>query len=142
MNGNNLPVSDPTTLTTDALRREIGQTREHFQSKLDALEELQATKFGFIAKHFDDLAAQAAERAENIRREVAIASDGQKEADKKSEASIKELLGAQGKLLEDVKDRVVRIESKGEGGGNAVTWIMSGVSFLIAIAGIILALTR
>ncbi len=136
----NLPIPDPTQLTTSALHREIAHLKEEGTHGLDTLEKQQNIKFDNIQQQFNDRDKRVEETAESIRREVKLAFDAQKEAAQKAEDGAKELVAALSREQGDVKDRVVRMESRREGSGVAVSWIISGVMLLLAIVGGVVAL--
>jgi hypothetical protein len=61
MGDQNLPVPDPTRLTTDQLRRELGALREILETRMDAADratELQIADIRELFHQFDDLPAQ------------------------------------------------------------------------------------
>jgi hypothetical protein len=132
--------TDPTFLTTQALHREIEHLKEILQEGITQLEKQQNIKFDNIDKRFSDRDKVVADTAEGIRREVKTAFDSAKEANVKSESNTDKLMAEQSKQLSDHKERVVRIESRNEGSGSAIHWVISGVMFLLAVVSGIFAL--
>lgn len=137
--------SDPTTLTTQALRREIGLLRELIEAKFDSMKDIQHEKFGAIDKRFDLVEQQRLEQKADTKAAVDAALTAQKEAVKEqttaSELAISKSENATAKQLEqlgatfqttiggvttivgDLKERVLRTES--------VTTTVEGVTLIV-----------
>ena len=96
------PSVDPTTLTTEALRREIRLLSEaldyrfdnlsaEINSRLDSAEKLMNEKFHSVEQRFTLLGEQRQEAHEATTTAVAAALQSQKEAVAKSEAATNKL---------------------------------------------------
>lgn len=155
------PVPDPTVLTTDQLRREIGALRELFTSELTAASDLCLEKFRSVDQQLDLVEKQRVEQKSDTKAAVDAALTAQKEAVKeqttasataiaKSEAGTSEQLkqlsvnfttAINGVLvtLNDLKDRVVKIESVKLGGQESKAAMYAAVS--IAAVVVVAALT-
>jgi hypothetical protein len=138
--------TDPTTLTTEALRREIHLLRELVEAKFDSIKEIEGEKFSSINKRFELVEQQRLEQKADTKAAVDAALTAQKEAVKEqttaSELAISKSENATAKQLEqlgatfqttiggvttiigDLKERVLRTES--------ITTTVEGVTSVIA----------
>jgi phage-related minor tail protein len=132
-----VPRPDPTTLTTEALHREIAATRELFKSQLNALDRLVMDKLKAIEAHRQEqkldsdariqAALNAAEK-ENAKTTVSVT----KQID-----SLKDTFGssiaALTANLNDLKDRVTKAEGNTGGQQQAKANLYALLSAIVAI---------
>jgi hypothetical protein len=164
----NIPIPDPSLLTTQQLEREIAALRELLRSEIhthalldevefrrvaeqiDALDKLKSEKFNRVEQRFSMLESQRLEqKADNLDR-IGIAMIAQKEAIDKSEKTTSESIRALGGKVDDLKDRIGLSEKLiGEGAANRTggretvygIYLFAGLILtLITIAGLIVAL--
>jgi len=127
------PVPDPTELTTEALHREIGALKELMVAELAGVEKITGERFASVNKQLQLVETQRVEQKKDTKDAVDAALTAQKEAVReqttaseraiaKSEASTKEQLnqltatfttaiGGVTDTLNDLKDRVGRVEA-------------------------------
>ena len=114
--------TDPTELTTDALRREIEALKELINTRITAAEELAKEKFRAIAAQLNEADKQRLEQKADTKDAVAAALEAQEKAIEKSEGhtadQIKQLsntVDTKVQALErshsDLKERVTTVES-------------------------------
>ena len=130
MTNDNIPVPDPTTLTTAQLYREIHTLRELIEKSLNSADSLSLEKFAGR-----DLALTAALAAAS----AAVA---------KSEAFTTKQIEAIGIRIEDLKERLDRGDGSVLGrnfgrtmGDRAANFIFAIIGAITGIAGLIIALT-
>jgi hypothetical protein len=125
--------SDPTALTTDALRREI----EH-------LKELTAEKFAGVVQQFTVIERQRVEQKVDSKREIDAALTAQKESAAKSEASIVKLLDENAKnfstsisalttQVDDLKLKQRGAEQEHVGSSDAKTGLYAMAGFIVTL---------
>lgn len=136
------PYPDPSTLTTDALRREIGHLADALKVQMAAMEALTDEKFRSVDQQLALVERQRVEQKSDTKAAVDAALTAQKEAVKeqttatataiaKSETITSEQLkqlgvnfttaiGALTSTLNDLKERVAAIESARLGGREAI----------------------
>jgi VIT1/CCC1 family predicted Fe2+/Mn2+ transporter len=153
------PTPDPTILTTEQLLREVDRVKELTDSKIDGTIAVFAEKFISVGKQFDLVEQQRVEQKSDTKAAVDAALTAQKEAVKeqtiaseraiaKSEASTAkqiEQLGATFStaisgvtdVLQDLKDRITRIESVKQGGREAYAALYAGAGFLVSLIVIV-----
>jgi hypothetical protein len=169
---------DPTSLTTQALWREVQHLKELLETQIAEIKEavklshedfvrvptdvqkqvgnlrdLHDEKFAGVQKQFEaidrrtDLALQAAKELV-VQQNVSAAQSAAKQ-----EASFSKQIDAQGMLLQttakglddkvtDIKDRLTRIEGKGEGVSASWGWLIGAVGLLASLIAIFFALSR
>ena len=114
--------TDPTELTTDALRREIAALEKLIDTRITAAEKLAKVKFRGIAAQLNEADKQRLEQKTDTQHAVAAALDAHEKAIAKSEGhtadQIKQLsntVDTKVQALErshsDLKDRVTTVES-------------------------------
>lgn len=128
----NVPIPDPSTLTTEQLRRELGAERELVNAKLDT-----------VAARFDGERSLTAERFSGVATAVAAAFNAQKEAGAAFAASTTKEIDALKVLvatgLGDIRSRLDRGEgvTRGSRDGQADRRLDSGL--VVAIASLALS---
>ncbi len=147
------PVPDPTVLTTDQLRREIGGLRELIETMIVAVRQLHEEKFDSIdirfmerdkrvdqavrdAKTSADAALQAAKEAvseQNKSNTLSIA---------KSESAFTKQIDNLGDKINDVKDRMNVIEGRSKGIGDSWGFLVGAVGIALAVATIIFEIVQ
>jgi len=126
------PIPDPTLLTTEALTREIAGLKELLFQKIDAQRDVQNEKFTAIQTQFKERDTRSDQTAKDNKSAIDAAFNAAKEAVSKSEGTtVKQIDQFDGKI-NDVKDRLTRIE--GKGAGISLSWAV-----IIAVAGLVLA---
>jgi len=158
------PNPDPSTLTTDALQREIGQARETARIALIASEVVQVARFESLDRQLASAEKLRLEQKKDSKEALDAALAAQKEAvglqTEASEKSIAKSEAATNKQIEqlhvssnaaadgqrssfnDLKDRVARIESGGSGRKDAYAQMYPLAAFLIALASLAVAAFR
>jgi hypothetical protein len=169
----NIPLPDPTTLTTDALDKAVAALKEIIKDKVDArhseqvaqtklveaqltaLSDVTTERFNSVDTQFTLVERQRVELKGDTKAAVDAALIAQKEAVKeqtiasekaiaKSETSTQEYakqsnqtfqtsIDALTKNINDLKERVVTIESKKEGGKEQTSAIYALVGFIISL---------
>jgi len=130
------PVPDPTTLTTDAIEREIAALRELLMALISAMSELNNERFQTVEHH-------RLEQKLDTKEKIDAALLAQQGAANKSELAIKDQLnqlsntfdtaiGGVTDGLADVKDRVGKIEAIKVGGQEKVAAFYAFAGFLTA----------
>jgi hypothetical protein len=149
------PVPDPTTLTTDALHREVKALRELIESELQATSQVTFEKFRSIETQLSLVEAQRIEQKADTKAAIDAALTAQKEqvreqviaserAIAKSEAATSKQLeqltttfqtaiGGATDAIADVKERVGRIENVKVGGQEKVTAVYAFTAFLVTL---------
>lgn len=135
--GDSRPVPDPTTLTTEALHREVAMARESFELRISALDRLVMEKFASIEEHRKEQkvdsdtriqAALAAVKEENSK----TASSTAKQID-----SLKDTFGTSiaglTTNLNDLKDRMTKTEGNTGGQAQARANLYAGLSAFVAL---------
>lgn len=122
----NFPVPDPTQLTTEALHREINALRDLLETRLDAASDLSLSRLKAIEDRFSSIEGSI-QIALQAQKELAALQEtaNQKAIDKTEKATEARLvdLAASNKAtaaglhskIDDLKDRVSRIENRKEG---------------------------
>jgi len=154
------PVPDPTSLTTDQLRREITSVRELIESRTDGDRKLNNERFRGIETQF----LERDKRTEQTTHDNKVAVDAAFAAAKeavgeqnksnaasitKSEATFTKQIDQTGTLLsavakatdekiDDLKTRLTSLESQKIGGRDAWGYVVGGVGILIALAALFL----
>jgi uncharacterized protein YicC (UPF0701 family) len=148
------PVPDPTVLTTEQLLREIAGVdqkisalKELTESDLEGLEAVVAEKFITVDTQFGLIERQRVEQKTDTGNALAAALAAAKEAVTKTEEATKEqiaqlkqtfdtaLAGMQA-LLNDVRDRVARIENVKQGGQEQKSETRESQASLYAFLGL------
>jgi hypothetical protein len=152
MSETSAPVPDPTALTTEQLLREIDRTKELVEALLAGKEALTAERFLSVARQLDLVEQQRVEQKSDTKSAVDAALTAQKEAVREqttaSERSIAKSEAATTKQLEqlsatfttaikgvtdalqDLKDRITRVESLKQGGKDTIIGIYAFAGFL------------
>lgn len=121
--------------------------------KIGHLRTLHEEKFHSIQVQFKERDVRVEQTARDTKTAVDAALAAQeksagKQADTfalsigKSENATTKQIDSLDEKINDLKDRVTRIEGAGKGRGDAVGWIVAGISALTAIFSIVFALTR
>jgi hypothetical protein len=147
------PVPDPTVLTTEALMREVAHTRELVDAKLVSLGGRIDERFRSIDEQFDlvenrrveqksdtkaavDAALQAAKEAVQEQKSASDLSTAKTESGfseqlKQLSETFSTALAGITRSIDDLKERIVTIESTKAGGQQAYT-----VLYLIAVVAL------
>jgi hypothetical protein len=166
--GNNLPVPDPTILTTQALEREVENLREMVEREVAGLKELVFDrlkgqgllcdeKFRAIGDQFTFVESLRLEQKKDTKDAVDAALTAQKEAVSKSET------GMTGRLeqlsvtftttveslrreMGDMKDRIIEVDRKAEasaqqkiGAKEDRTGLYAGIATIVVILSVVFA---
>jgi len=111
-------------------------------NKIENLRKLHQEKFDGIEKRFQDQKEALATALNAAKEAVGEQTKSSGAAIQKSELSTgKQIEGLDSKIT-DIKERIDRIEGKGEGRGSMWTYVVSAVSLLIAAGSLIFALGR
>lgn len=158
------PTPDPTILTTEQLLREVDRVKELTDSKIDGTVALFAERFLSVDRQLGLVEQQRVEQKSDTKAAVDAALTAQKEAVKEqttaSERAIAKSEAATTKQLEqlsatfstaiggvtdsvqDLKDRITRIESMKQGGKEAYAAIYAFAGFAVSaivIVGVLAA---
>lgn len=154
------PVPDPTALTATAIRdlREeltkwINIVDSNLQAQVDRhtlrldripdeLKETIANSEKLTTEKFKGLGDQQIQRDNNLalaltaaQKSVSDTNLSTAEAARKAETTFKDQIDGTQKGIDELKDRITRIESASAGAGGAVNWVIAGISIFIAIVG-------
>jgi DNA anti-recombination protein RmuC len=144
MTSGDLPwTGDPTNRTLETVHREITQVEEKIGLVINALEQNTAEKFRSVERQFELVERQRAEQKVDTKQAVDAALTAQKEAVKEqttaSERAIAKSETATAKqidqmtitnataingvinTLNDIKERVTKVEAEKQGGGEAIS---------------------
>lgn len=88
------PIPDPTTLTTDAIERDVTAALALIHAQMKGADELTASHFDFVREEFATVERLRVEQKKDTKDAVDAALTAQKEANAKSELSTKEQLKA------------------------------------------------
>jgi flagellar hook-length control protein FliK len=150
---------DPTTLTTEALRRDIGALQNVMEAKLKCLEEilnlrieavnkLKETKFEWVNLEFEARERVRLEQKADTKDRVDAALSAQKEAAHKAEQSftkqidsLRDLMTSHGKTSDDkiaaLDRRVTSNEGRAMGAGSLWGIILGAVGLLGVVFSIL-----
>ncbi len=152
--GGSRPVPDPTLLTTEQLIRGLRDLRELIESKLDEQHTLMDghfiidnERFAKISEQLSSVERVRVEQKADTKRELDAALTAQKESSTKTEAALIKLLdsitttfntgmAALTGRLDDVRDRVVAIESNKAGASEQRTESRQSTSLTAAMIGL------
>ena len=141
---------------TDEIRSRLDNRQQQIDEALAHLEKLMNEKFKGVDQQFAGrdtalaaaLLAQKTSVDEQNKSNAASATKSEVGFEKRIE-SIAFLITAQSQAadskISDLKDRLTAIESRGEGAGSTVNWIIAGVGFLLtmlSIVGTVVALMK
>jgi hypothetical protein len=162
--GQNIPIPDPTVLTTEQLFREIGRLEKLLDSRIISVREFIDERFNSVTTQFELIERQRVEQKKDTKDAVDAALAAAKEAVKeqttasdrsitKSETATSEqlkqltqtfttALSGTADALMDVKDRVSKIETLKQGGKETVNALYIVVSALAMAVAIYAALRR
>ncbi len=158
--GVSIPVPDPSSLTTEALHREIGTLRDlftqeikgldaEFTCQINAINKIKEEKFDRIREHFDLIEQARLEQKADTKEKVDAALSAQKEAAAKSEQSFTKQIDAMRDLMEShskasdekIAALTVRVSVKdGSGAGMAHLWGL--IIGAIGLAGVLVAIFK
>lgn len=121
------PIPDPTALTTEALRREIGGLKELLENRIDAVLDKAMEQSQEITERLDREEQHRLEKKDDTQRAVEAALTAQEKATEKAEVAtakqleeIKQNVGTTvdslRRELGDLKERVGRVEAAVVGG--------------------------
>ncbi len=153
------PVPDPTLLTTEALQREVNGLAHLVDSKLGGIQEVEKERFRRVDAQFDLVERQRVEQKKDTKDAVDAALTAQKEAVReqtiaseraiaKSETGTAKQLEQMGEnfrtelsgirtALDDLKERVGRVESVRAGGQQVWGWVVGAVLAIAVVVGTI-----
>lgn len=176
--GDSYPRPDPTRLTTEQLVRELGNLERQLLAEVHHRGELTDDKFDGVLQKFSDLEARTLEQKRDTKDALDAALAAQKEAVKeqtlaseksiiKSETATSERIkGVEGLLsttskasddkIDDLKDRVQRLESRAQGVGEGAATVRQSndttravlasaigvMVFVIVVAGFVIGLVK
>lgn len=159
------PEGDPTTRTIETLHREIAGLEGKVKILLEGIEQITDEKFHSVERQFELVERQRAEQKVDTKQAVDAALTAQKEAVKeqttaseraiaKSEtATTKQLdqlavtfataINGVTTLLNDLKERVAKVEASKQGVSGAATQLIAVLGLLMTIGmGIFVIATR
>lgn len=153
------PPGDPTDRTLETVHREITGVTEKFDLIIGALDQNTGEKFASVAKQFELIERQRAEQKVDTKQAVDAALTAQKEAVKEqttaSERAIAKSETATAKqidqmtitnataisgvisTLNDIKERVTKVEALRQGSAGLLTSLGTGVAILVATGSLI-----
>lgn len=156
------PDGDPTQRTLDTVQREVATVEAKIQILLSGLEQMTEEKFSSVYKQFELVERQRAEQKVDTKQAVDAALTAQKEAVKeqttaseraiaKSEMATTKQLDQLGvtfstaiagvtTLLNDLKERVTKVEATKAGGDGAINSRRADSSLIVASAGVLISL--
>ncbi len=133
----NIPIPDPSTLTTEQLRRELLSLREFLMKDMQRIEEVHTERFKSIDTRFGEgkTALDAALRAQKDTAEKSEASftkqiDGIQD-------SIEKASSASADRIEDLKGRLDRGEGNTAGSSSSIIIAIAVGALLISLAGVV-----
>lgn len=160
----NRPVPDPTTLTTDALMREVANLKQLVFERIDRNAQVSEQKFGSIDKELQLNERQRVEQKKDTKDAVDAALTAQKEAVKeqttaseraiaKSETSTTKSIEQLGEKFDtafegqrretaDLKDRINKTEGKTTGSEITVTKFYGAIAAVGTILAIIVLIAN
>jgi hypothetical protein len=152
------PVPDPTTLTTQALYREIAQLREFISAGIDGDNKQTVERFAKVDQQFEliertrvelriadqtALAAALAAQKESAREQAVAFERATAKAEAATTKQLEQLTinfttatAGQTAIINDMKDRIGRIESVKAGGKEAI----SNVQMLLALVVVLITI--
>ena len=139
----NIPIPDPTLLTTQQLTTTVMSLRELVEEKIDSLLRLHEQKFSGIATQFSERDIRATQTTEDQKKAVEAAFAAAKEAVAKSEISTKENLKALDEKVNDLRDRLTRLEGRDAGTSRAQEashWNIGTIISLIALVLVVISM--
>ncbi len=148
-------VGDPTQRTLETLHREIEGSAEKTEILLDGLQKITTERFNSVAQQFELVERQRAEQKVDTKQAVDAALTAQKEAVKEqttaSERAIAKSETATAKqidqmtitnataiagvisTLNDIKERVTKVESAKRGGDGAANQIYVIIGLIVSV---------
>jgi hypothetical protein len=158
-----VPVPDPTSLTTDQLRREITALRELTEARFEELEadsksiiqsvvqlgELHKEKFKGVKTQFKERDTRQKTKGNDDKTAIDAALKSIQESMTKTEnafdrriSDLTSLVDTKtasiARLYDDLKERVVAMESTRKGGGEMWGYILGGLGLLALVADVII----
>jgi hypothetical protein len=138
------PTPDPTILTTEQLLREVASAREITNAKLEGLEKAYLVRFDGIEREFHLINERRIEQKIDTKSAVDAAFNAAKEAVTKSEINSTEAIRQQNATfsaelkgvidtLNDVKDRVNRMEAVTQGISETRTGQRLDINMIVAV---------
>lgn len=145
------PVPDPTILTTEALNREISNVRELLKQDIESLGALVEEKFRSVDKQFELIENQRVEQKTDTKAAVVDALAAAKEIVREQSANFKEqltqitltfstALAGLTKQVDDMKERVAKIEAIKIGGNEAKGSVYAIAGFVLTLILIVTAI--
>lgn len=142
------PVPDPTVLTTDALRREIKASTDLTNAKLEALayrldtkidgnDRLSAERHEFTRRELANIEQRRLEHKEDTRSTVDTAFAGAEKAIAKSERAAADQIKSVEGSVDDLKDRVLRLETQQQTKVETRGDTRSNVGMIVGVLGAI-----
>jgi hypothetical protein len=127
------PIPDPTALTTENLNREIAALKELVFLKINLLDSVNTEKFHSIQVQFKERDTRAEQTAKDNKSAIDAAFNAAKEAVSKSEGTtVKQIDQFDGKI-NDVKDRLTRIEGASVGKGESTQQYNWAIGLTVAV---------
>lgn len=129
----NIPIPDPSLLTTEQIRREIASLGDQIRREITALRELHETKFtalNTLIEH-DSRAAQTA---------IAAAMAAQKEAATKAEAAAGDLMKELGRRVDELKARLDKGEGVDRGATDTRGEQRQAIGVFVGLGGLVIGL--
>jgi tetrahydromethanopterin S-methyltransferase subunit G len=155
-------AADPTDRTLETVHREISIVEEKIELVIGSLEQNTAEKFRSVERQFELVERQRAEQKVDTKQAVDAALTAQKEAVKEqttaSERAIAKSETATAKqidqmtitnataingvisTLNDIKERVTKVEAEKQGGGNAISSRRAETAQLIALFALVVTI--
>lgn len=159
------PVPDPTTLTAEAIRElrteltkwielrfdDLQKQIDRNQSRLDdvpkELKEALEVAEKLTTEKFKGLADQQVQRDNNLalaltaaQKSVSDTNLSTAEAARKAETTFANQISATQKIIDELSQRITRIESASTGAGGAVNWIIAGLGVAALIGGAVMSI--
>lgn len=144
------PVPDPTLLTTEQLLREVAALRREIDLQLELRRGITDEKFITVDTQFELIERQRVEQKKDGKEALDAALAAAKEAVTKNEVATNEQLRQQAatfdaafvavrESLDDVKERVTKIESLTAGAGQRSSELRSSIGLYILLASVIVS---
>ncbi len=137
----NIPVPDPSTVTTERLfqletqiRREVASTRELLESKLNLASKLSEERASGFASRLEDLKNQLDISSSSTKAALTIALNAQEKATDEAKLTFRNQVAMLEKNITEIKELIYRGEGKNTGIGST---IVIGISIVFGASGLI-----
>ena len=143
------PIPDPTTLTTEALHREINSLKDYVLLKVDVVDkkveaerQLTDEKFRGVASRFEEGEKRAKEVSVVAKDAVDKAFEAAKETVREIKDGFNKGLESVNKRVDDLKERQDRGEGKSKGLKDGWGYVVGAISIIVSIVMVYIAVRR